>query len=160
MNTKQHLLNLVRWVWRAMPGGFHWRILWYTHAKFNIGVGILVIFEDSVLLVKNRVRTSDYWSLPTGWINSGEELNAAASREINEEVGINQHPSKFTIVGINSGYKLRLEVFLKTSLAERKPLNLGAEIVEASFFKIKDLPSDLPHEHCRRIIEEFDLPVS
>ncbi len=51
--------------------------------------GVLVILlddEDRLLLVKARYRRS--WSLPGGWVDSGETFEDAGLREVAEEGGV------------------------------------------------------------------------
>ena len=50
--------------------------------------GGIVLNKDGVILVVNQNYNS--WSFPKGHIEEGEEVLAAAKREIEEETGINQ----------------------------------------------------------------------
>jgi len=54
----------------------------------HIGVGILLIRENSLLLVKRKYNPdAGYWSIPGGHIDLGEKVIDAAEREGFEETG-------------------------------------------------------------------------
>ena len=55
----------------------------------GIGVGGLVINSNNqVLMVKEKYAFSDYFKLPGGHVDKGEDLHIAAIREVKEETGI------------------------------------------------------------------------
>ena len=55
----------------------------------RVGVGAIVIKDDTVLLVKRGVNPGKgFWALPGGNLQLGETLQQAAEREIMEETGI------------------------------------------------------------------------
>lgn len=67
------------------------------NASHQVGVGSVVIMEDAhaqtkkMLLVQERsgpLRGSGIWKLPTGLVEQGEDVSAAAEREVFEETGI------------------------------------------------------------------------
>lgn len=54
----------------------------------HIGVGILLIRDDKLLLVKRKYDPdAGYWSIPGGHVDLGEPVEEAAEREILEETG-------------------------------------------------------------------------
>lgn len=54
-----------------------------------VGVGAVVIEDDSVLLVRRgREPFLDRWSLPGGAVELGETLEQAVTREVEEEAGL------------------------------------------------------------------------
>lgn len=55
---------------------------------FRAGVGIAVTRSDGKVLVLERVDTPGAWQLPQGGLNAGEGSEAAAWRELREEVGL------------------------------------------------------------------------
>ncbi len=54
-----------------------------------VGVGVVVLNDEAVLLVKRaRGEKAGEWSIPGGHLEWGEPLEAAARRELAEETGI------------------------------------------------------------------------
>ncbi|HSW66550.1 MAG TPA: NUDIX domain-containing protein [Bacillota bacterium] len=58
-----------------------------TQQRFNIGVKGLVVRDGRVLIL--RVRGEDFWELPGGRIDEGEQIEDTLRREIAEELGKN-----------------------------------------------------------------------
>ncbi|MHC1627962.1 MAG: NUDIX hydrolase [Candidatus Nezhaarchaeales archaeon] len=54
-----------------------------------VGVGVLVVHEDKVLLIKRRMDPDKgLWAIPGGLVNLGEKIRDAAAREVLEETGV------------------------------------------------------------------------
>ncbi|MFW9894898.1 MAG: NUDIX hydrolase [Candidatus Thorarchaeota archaeon] len=54
----------------------------------HIGVGILLIRDNNLLLIKRKYNPdAGYWSIPGGHLDLGEEVELAAEREAYEETG-------------------------------------------------------------------------
>eukprot|EP00793_Prasinoderma_coloniale_P002041 PRCOL_00002549-RA len=62
-------------------------------ASSHVGVGALVVCEDSVLVVRERrgPAAGRGWKLVTGLAELNEEVDAAAAREVFEETGVRAH---------------------------------------------------------------------
>ena len=61
-------------------------------ASHHVGVGCVVVSPDNkILLVQERngpLKDSGIWKIPTGYVEHGEDIPAAACREVLEETGI------------------------------------------------------------------------
>ncbi len=56
--------------------------------KYRTGVGIILLNKDSKVFVGKRFdSSSEAWQLPQGGVDEGEDLLAAAWREMEEEIG-------------------------------------------------------------------------
>ncbi|MGH3851959.1 MAG: NUDIX hydrolase [Pseudonocardiaceae bacterium] len=70
-------------------GGAQWRILWFAHTKYIVGVsGLVRNNAGQVLLIKGRMwKPSRPWGLVTGYAESGERWADTVVREAHEETG-------------------------------------------------------------------------
>lgn len=126
----------------------HWRRL----AKWPLA-GVSVIVTDGagrVLLVRHSYGPR-VWALPGGGLNRGEAPEAAAARELHEElgcglVGIEQVA---TIEETISGSRHTAYIFSGQLNGELRPD--GREVVAARFFAADALPADLGRSSRRRI---------
>ena len=56
-----------------------------TEQLFQIGIkAIIRNDENQILLLENK----DYWDIPGGRMDQGEDIEAALLRELNEEIGL------------------------------------------------------------------------
>ncbi|KKL61427.1 hypothetical protein LCGC14_2195430, partial [marine sediment metagenome] len=61
----------------------------------HIGVGVLLIRDNHLLLVKRKFDPdAGFWSIPGGHVDLGEEIEVAAEREALEETGFKVKASK------------------------------------------------------------------
>ena len=61
----------------------------YKKLPLRIGVGIVVLNkEDKVFVAKRIDNPGDYWQMPQGGVDKGEDFLIAAYRELNEETNI------------------------------------------------------------------------
>ncbi|CAN0927237.1 Nudix hydrolase 7 [Linum grandiflorum] len=77
---------LVRWLPEDLPDTLP------INASHRVGVGALVVNDNKeVLVVTERhggFKGTEYWKMPTGVVEEGEDIWAAAVREVKEETGI------------------------------------------------------------------------
>ena len=74
-----------------MGGGFGYSILKNNEESFikNFGVGIVVLNRDNKVFVAKRIdNPKDFWQMPQGGVDEGENFLKAAYRELKEETSI------------------------------------------------------------------------
>ena len=61
----------------------------FKNLPFRTGVGIIVLNENNKVFVAKRIdNPKNYWQMPQGGVNEGENYIAAAYRELEEETSI------------------------------------------------------------------------
>jgi len=61
----------------------------YKDLPLRSGVGIIVLNKDNKIFVAKRIdNPKDYWQMPQGGVDEGEDFLAAAFRELEEETSI------------------------------------------------------------------------
>jgi 8-oxo-dGTP pyrophosphatase MutT (NUDIX family) len=124
---------------------------------FTLGVRVIVEDEGNrVLLVRHSYVAG--WYLPGGGVDKGETMEEAACREVLEEAGV-----------VSATRPQLLNIFLNEEATGRDHVGLyhlsewreadsflqpNAEIEEAAFFALEDLPEGLTRSTARRL-EEF-----
>lgn len=59
----------------------------YSNLPYRACAGIMVLNADSQIFVGERIDTPGAWQMPQGGIDPGEDAEAAALRELEEEIG-------------------------------------------------------------------------
>ncbi|MFO7569709.1 MAG: NUDIX hydrolase [Smithellaceae bacterium] len=105
---------------------------------------VSAIVEESreILLVKrDRAPFKGYWCLPTGFAESGENIEAAALRELQEETGLKGRITRLLDV---DSYKSRFygDLLFLTFVARRVSGKVlaGDDSAQARFWPIEDMP--------------------
>jgi putative (di)nucleoside polyphosphate hydrolase len=71
--------------------------------RYRPNVAALVVNSDGNLLICERATVPGAWQFPQGGVDSGETLEQALFREVNEEVGL--RAEHYEIVGRRDGYR-------------------------------------------------------
>jgi mutator protein MutT len=125
----------------------------------TIGVRAMIFDQDKILLIKHRY--GDWWVMPGGKIEKGEDSEQALEKELKEEVGL--IPKKYKRFGIyqnNSGGKDDTVIlFIVTDFEfvnnyTKDFLNI-LEVKNTKWFNVKELPKDISPATKRRIEEYF-----
>lgn len=125
-----------------------------TYLDPKLAAAVLVEREGSVLLGRRRegTREAGRWSFPAGFVERGEVVEAAAVREVREEVGLTVELGPLLALLSAPGESVVLAVYPARSFAG-EPL-AGDDLVEVGWFRPDALP-DLAFDHDREIIEAW-----
>jgi 8-oxo-dGTP diphosphatase len=114
-----------------------------------IDVHVLLVREREVLLTRRRgTYGGGMWHLPSGKLDAGESVLAAAVREVREEVGVLVAPGDLrhvhTMHVAGSGPQPRLGMFFEARRWDGEPANKEPEKCSAvDWFALDDLPDDM-----------------
>lgn len=118
-----------------------------------------MLFDDagSLLLVRHSYGRTDLWMLPGGGIHRGEAPEAAAAREMREELGCGVSdlaPVSVHLAGAE-GRRDTVYLFRARPIGPIRPD--GVELAEARFFALDALPPNVSPATRRRIAEHQGL---
>ncbi len=134
-------------------------MLYFIHLIYEIylfifkpvifGVRIILMKGDQVLLIKHTYKEG--WHLPGGGFKRGETVEQAARREAYEETGAEVKSLELVGIFTNMDDKDSAHNILFASNDFEVTGRPDAEIAEARFFSLDDLPGDLlPGQRRRR----------
>jgi 8-oxo-dGTP diphosphatase len=134
------LVKLTGKLWRVMPQELRVFLTRTLHPTFTASAaGIITNAEGKVLLLNQVLRPTSGWGVPGGFLNTGEQPEAALRREIREETGLELHD--VTLYRIRT-FKRHIEiVFLAKSFGEARVMT--REITELDWFDLDDIPSEM-----------------
>jgi 8-oxo-dGTP diphosphatase len=145
------LQKFIARVWRALPSRVRRWSMRATQTRFTVTAGAL-IFNDSgqVLLLKHRFRAGSGWGIPGGFLEHGEQPEAALRRELREEIGLEvHHVEVFTARSFKKPQQVEI-LFRCRANASVKPRAM--EVEHAEWFSPQKLPHGLPNDQ-RLLIE-------
>ena len=115
----------------------HWR---------NPGVGAAVVIRDDegrLLLIRRApgATRAGLWAVPAGFVDYGEEIRAAAARELQEETGLIAEVGDAIFVASNfhDPGKLTVGIWFEGTVVDGT-LEPGDDADDAEFFALDDLP--------------------
>jgi 8-oxo-dGTP pyrophosphatase MutT (NUDIX family) len=118
--------------------------LWFFTRPTVSGVYIAIWHNETLLMIKNSYKKRI--TIPCGRIKRGEDLAAAAVRELDEEVGIQLEKNQLTFVGEYTAefkYATDIGTFFEIDMAEPPKVQVdNREVVWAQFMPL-DQVSDL-----------------
>ena len=134
------LLQLIAKVWKKLPRGSRAWISRSIQPRFTVSAaGIITNSEGKVLLLNHVLRPSSGWGVPGGFMEFGEQGEAALRREIREETGLEvRDVSLYKTRTFNKHIEL---IFTAKSDGEGEVLT--REITELGWFDIDKMPEEM-----------------
>jgi ADP-ribose pyrophosphatase YjhB (NUDIX family) len=122
----------------------------------KLAVAALIVRDGQILLGKRGpgTRSPGKWSFPAGFVERGEEVEAATAREVLEETGLEIEPGALVGLFSEAGETVVLAVY---EAAVRNPgaVPVAADdLVDLGWFPLNALP-ELAFERDYRIIERL-----
>jgi len=111
----------------------------------KVAVGVVVDLDGKIVLGRrNHEPMLGRWSFPSGFVDAGEELEAAAVREVEEETGIRARIDGLLGAYSRAGERTVFIAYAGTAIGGE--LRSGDETFEVGAFPPDDLP-DLAFPH-------------
>ena len=142
--------DLLGTIWRRAPGALRRWTVRFSHPRFAVtAAAIITDGRGRVLLLKHRFRPGSGWGLPGGFIEKGEQPDAALRRELREEIGLEVEQLKLFAVRAFKKPKQVEIVFMGQAIGNTDELNF--EIQEALWFLPGKFPAELPRDQTEMI---------
>ena len=144
--------------WTHRLAGKAARIVWRITRPRTIGVRAILLDQDGrIALVRHTYL--DQWYLPGGGVKKGESIRAALFRELVEEVGVTDARIE-RVLGVYHSRREGKDDHIVIFVAHAGPDATTelcrtdlAEIEEAGWFALEELPASLSPATARRIAE-------
>lgn len=148
-------MNLAGKIWKRLPKQVRTLITRRLQVKFTVSVaGVITNDRGEVLLLNHHLRPVSGWGVPGGFLNFGEQPEAAFRREIREETGIEL--TGITLYRTRT-FKRHVEIlFLATAVGE--PSVKSHEIIELGWFTTQTMPPDMSLDQQFLIKKILDPP--
>jgi 8-oxo-dGTP diphosphatase len=123
-----------------------------TEQIYHLGIKAIIKNPNNQILLLKR-RHLDYWDLPGGRVQEGEEPLAALTREVQEETGLDKLANIQPQQIILTPFKISLENhqtaqlmfwFYKCSILHEEPITLSDEHSEFLWASLKEVQILLP----------------
>ncbi len=144
------LQDLVGAIWRRIPGRLKYRAVRFTQSRFTVTAAAIVSDDAGrVLLLHHRFRPGSGWGIPGGFVQLGEQPEAALRRELREEVALKiKDLELFSTRAFKRAKQIEI-VFRCRALGETEQLSF--EIKRAAWFYPHELPKELPADQAHLI---------
>ncbi len=144
------LTDILGAIWRGAPKAVRRWTMRVWHPRFAVTTGAVITDRKGrVLLLKHRFRPGSGWGVPGGFLEKGEQPEAALRRELREEIGLEvEQLQLFTTHAFKKPKQVEI-IFCCRAVGEPEELNF--EIQKAAWFLPAELPAELPESQARLI---------
>ena len=144
------LHDLLGAIWCRVPKALKRWTVRLSHPRFGVTAGAIVYDNRGrVLLLKHRFRPGSGWGMPGGFMEAGEQPEAALRRELREEIGLEIEQPKLVLVRAFKKPKQVEIVFSCQAAGNIDQLNF--EIQKVAWFHLEELPKELPKDQAQLI---------
>lgn len=117
--------------------------MWVYFPDPKVAVAVLLKKEEQVLLVQRRYDPQKgHWTMPSGFVDAGEDPKVAAERECLEETGLAIADIKLVDVIFSQEHPRGASILIvyqaKIKSGKLKP---GDDVTQAKFYAIDNLPT-------------------
>ncbi len=145
------LIDLFGKLWRRVPKRVRRFGVLLTESRFTVTAGAVITDSAGrVLLLQHRYRPGSGWGIPGGFIQSGEQPEAAIRRELHEEIGLEVCRLELAFVRALERYN-QIELIFRC-IPQSDFQAQSREISCAEWFALDALPAGLSADQ-RHLIE-------
>jgi 8-oxo-dGTP diphosphatase len=147
------LKDLLAKVWRGSPAGVRRLGVWLAEPRFAVTAGAVVVdAEGRVLLLKHAFRKGSGWGIPGGFMEKGEQPEAAIRRELREETGLEVEDARLVNVRTLAATQQVEILFHARARRGAEARAASAEVSAVEWFERGALPPELSKDQ-RRLID-------
>ncbi len=128
---------------RVFPKGLTQVLMYVTQPKFVVAVVVLLYHGNQILLLRHSYRPRYPWGLVTGWVKPKESPEAAALREVWEEIGIRVGDLHCFYMEVLGRHHLEIGFWANVDGQNTSHPSPDGEILESSWFSVDQLPGGL-----------------
>ena len=134
------LFSLIGLIWKKMPKSARRWLTRRVQTSFTVSVaGVITNERGKVLLLNHVLRPVSGWGLPGGFVNAGEQPEAAFRREIYEETGLKL--SNVGFVHVRTLHRHLEIIFCANGIGEG--VVKSREITELGWFELDKMPEEM-----------------
>ena len=133
-------MKLIGKIWKKLPRSARTRVARSVQPKFTVSAACIITNEKGQVLLANHVlRPVSGWGVPGGFLNVGEQAEAAFRREIKEETGL-----IVTDVSIHRirTFKRHIEIMYLAKTTGKGEV-MSREITELVWFDVENMPPEM-----------------
>ena len=141
------LKKIIGSIWRKTPRYLRAKVIRITQKTFTVSAAVIITNEnEEVLLLDHVFRSASGWGIPGGFVNYGEQPEAAVKREIFEETGLELRDIK--LLHIKTIYS-HIQILYRAKSGGTPKIN--HETYQAGWFKIDGMPEKMSLAEKRNI---------